>query len=344
MDEDDEFSVPIGVTKATTKVSSIEDLSVLLATIRFWCLLEIPRTTLKFALSAKSANKTKVYSTLMQYARDLPCLATLANAVVASTEPQMDIAMGEGFTQLVQYLHNKGHALTERGTRLAAWQRHVEGLQYALQHGCDGGITCTAAVTSKNKASICVMWAWQITSRMFQNQPCRWILRLLENIHFAMPAAVVGDIAFLENARMQGFHFTSRNATLAATNGQLQCLKYLHEQDCQWGYHLVNSATVGKQFACVEYALQHGCDSSGILPRVLDILVAAGELPCLLLLSQSAHSQFTNRVEPCLLAAKHGHLDCLTFLHEHHYAWSAAVTNAAAQAGYYDCLWYAIDV
>jgi hypothetical protein len=47
--------------------------------------------------------------------------------------------------------------------------------------------------------------------------------------------------------------------TLAAANGHLQCLKYLHENEFAWDANVCNSAYKNGHMECFEFARSKGC-------------------------------------------------------------------------------------
>ena len=69
---------------------------------------------------------------------------------------------------------------------------------------------------------------------------------------------------------------------LAAKNGQIECLKYAHENGCRWNKQTCSYAAEYGHLGCLKYAHEHGCP----------------------------WDEWT-----CRLAAMNGHLECI------HYAW-----------------------
>lgn len=151
-EDEEDFSIPIGVTKLTPEVNSLQELEHFLATIRFWGLRDHPAKLIEIAFTN---DRARVVSTCKQYSKELPRVAVILEALVAPVKDQMNIAMGGGYLDLVKYLQGIGQQLTADSVRAAIDNEQVECLQHALQENRQlTSAACTAAVAT-NSAACC---------------------------------------------------------------------------------------------------------------------------------------------------------------------------------------------
>lgn len=125
--------------------------------------------------------------------------------------------------------------------------------------------------------------------------------------------------------------------------GRLECLKYIHtisEQDLtvESGVAAIRKNHVD----CLEYIAEN-------LPSEEDacwwapLAAELGHIECLRCIAEIPEVHF-NGVNTCISAARHGHLNCLIFAHEHEpERWSKSTCTAAATNGHMECLKYAHD-
>ena len=122
---------------------------------------------------------------------------------------------------------------------------------------------------------------------------------------------------------------------VAAKNGHIKCLRYLHENGAPWDSMTCSSAASRGHLECLEYAHKHGCpwDSDTCYVAAL-----GGHLECL----KYAHEQgcHWNLLTPAF-AANNGHLECLKYAHEHGCPWDLETCSNAAAGGHIECLEYA---
>ena len=94
---------------------------------------------------------------------------------------------------------------------------------------------------------------------------------------------------------------------IAATNGHLECLKYLHENGCLWDGRATYDAAENGHLECLKYLHENGC----------------------------TWNEWATRS-----AAKNGQLECLKYLHENGCLWDGRATRIAATNGHLKCLKY----
>ena len=51
-----------------------------------------------------------------------------------------------------------------------------------------------------------------------------------------------------------------RLCTVASKGGHLDCLKYVHEQGCEWDADTCEAAARGGHLECLKYAHEQGCE------------------------------------------------------------------------------------
>jgi len=74
-------------------------------------------------------------------------------------------------------------------------------------------------------------------------------------------AAVRGDVECLKYAHENGCPWNELTSWGAAKNGHIECLKYAHENGCPWDERTCWEAAEFGQFECLKYALKEGCPS-----------------------------------------------------------------------------------
>ena len=104
--------------------------------------------------------------------------------------------------------------------------------------------------------------------------------------------------------------FTASDCEEAASNGQLECLKYLHEHGCPWDEETCWYAAKNGHLECLKYAHEQGCPWN---------------------------------VWTCWYAAKYGHLECLKYAHEHGCPWDAKTYFCAMSNGNMEVILFLIE-
>jgi len=120
----------------------------------------------------------------------------------------------------------------------------------------------------------------------------------------------------------------------AAENGHLECLKYLHENRCQWDERACTYAAANGHLECLKYLHENRCQWD---ERACTYAAENGHLDCLKYLHEN-ECPWDERA--CTYAAENGHLDCLKYLHENRCPWDKWACSYAAEKGHLDCLKY----
>lgn len=180
----------------------------------------------------------------------------------------------------------------------------MDVLQYLLGTGC--GLPTDAAHMAVKSGNIeCLMWMHTdvVMSELVRKSP-----GFLPQI-----AASEGQLAVLKYLHEQGFAWNSWTCAAAAEKGHLDCLKFAHENGCDWNSRTLQSAAVHGHLAYLAYAYEHGCRDWANTTRYFTCLVAAN-----------------------------GHLQCLKYAHEHGCEWHDDVVNYALRHRQWACMIYAM--
>lgn len=149
-------------------------------------------------------------------------------------------------------------------------------------------------------------------------------------------AAANGHLDVLEYARAGGCSWTEWTCRAAAAAGNLRTLQWAREHGCPWDHDTMRAAAAQGRLDCLAYTLETAC------PPAMGTAIAAaesGRLVCLDLLCRQRWYCPDERV--CEVAAKGGHLDCMTYLRTHGHSWRHDTVTTAAAGGHLDVLRYA---
>ena len=120
---------------------------------------------------------------------------------------------------------------------------------------------------------------------------------------------------------------------IAALNGKLECLSYLHKNGCSWDAMTSEYAAESGNFDCLKYIMESNCKKSY---RITQIIIGQDNLEVLKYL----HSINITFTEIDMHAAASKSLDCLKYLRENGCDWDEEVSSTAARSGNLDCLKY----
>ena len=122
------------------------------------------------------------------------------------------------------------------------------------------------------------------------------------------PTAIIDEKDFILRYRLMNEE--NQEYLDAAKNGNLNCLKYAHENGCPWNKDTCHYASQNGHLNCLKYAHENSCSWNE---------------------------------KTCRRAAYNGHLDCLKYAHENGCKWNKNTREYAAKNGHLDCLKYARD-
>jgi len=68
-----------------------------------------------------------------------------------------------------------------------------------------------------------------------------------------------GDVDLLRYAHENGCKWNEHTCASASLHGQLECLKYAHEHGCRWNKQTCYCASINGHLKCLRYAHENGC-------------------------------------------------------------------------------------
>jgi len=168
-------------------------------------------------------------------------------------------------------------------------------------------------------------------------------------------AAGRGHIEWLTRARRLGFLCPYQACALAAAiAGHVDIVRYMGTYGWRGDIHILDALLlagaldVGDLFLLLR-------EGWAVAPRALSCSIVGGRMDVFHALyahlfyvpagkgdrRPGMHQIDLGDTDMCALAARHGHLDCLAFLHGRGHAWDAGVCRHAARHGHLDCLMFA---
>ena len=86
------------------------------------------------------------------------------------------------------------------------------------------------------------------------------IFRDCEECKETYQAALKGHLDCLKYLHENECHWDDYTCSSAAWNGHLECLKYAHENGCKWDEVTVTNAIINGHLECLKYAYKNGCE------------------------------------------------------------------------------------
>ena len=150
-------------------------------------------------------------------------------------------------------------------------------------------------------------------------------------------AARHGDLDCLKYAHENGYILDTFTCKFAAMNGHLECLKYAHENGFPWNKQTCEYAAMHGHLECLKYAHENGCPWDRM---TCNNAAYMGRIECLKYAHENGcpWNEFT-----CLYAAMQGRLECLKYAHENGCPWDKWTYINASYYRKSDCLQYAIE-
>ena len=153
----------------------------------------------------------------------------------------------------------------------------------------------------------------------------------------ANEAATNGHLDCLKYLHDNNGCWGNTTCAFAAANGHLDCLKYLHENSAPWDTDTARHAGANNNIECLKYLHENGCpwDES-----VVTATIYSGAAKCLNYVIDQRAPLSTHA---CSMAARMGHLDILQRLRDLGCPWDHHTCAKASRAGHLDCLIWAHD-
>jgi hypothetical protein len=204
-----------------SKLRVFSDICLLLATLRYWEVVEIPMELLVYLLEAPMT--PEAINLLAEEHREGDEFAFLKDLPYLRgekvTERLMEYAVSRGYFSLLVALHlhygarNQLHLSSSVVSNVAAKAGRLECLQYLCEQGYTLEGCCSAAAEG-------------------------------------------GHLNCLQYAREHGCLLASNTCDIAAKYGRFSCLQYAHELGCELGYLTCNFAAQGGCLNCLQYRAQ----------------------------------------------------------------------------------------
>lgn len=174
---------------------------------------------------------------------NLDCLRYLHENGCPRDPDALTTAAGHGQLDCLKYLHEQGHPLNAAAIRNATRCKQFDCLQYLHGNGCpiDGEIYLAAV----------------------QTDDMQYVRYVYDEIEHDTNHSWPGD---------------ERACEMAARNGNVECLEYLHRQGCPWDESTTIAAAGKGHLWCLIYACREGCPCSA---NVCSAAVAGVQLDCL---------------------------------------------------------------
>ena len=80
-----------------------------------------------------------------------------------------------------------------------------------------------------------------------------------EDTYTCSEAASNGHLDCLKYLHENGYPLAEDTCSLAALGGYLNCLKYAHENGCPWDKTTISGARENNHLDCLDYAIKNGC-------------------------------------------------------------------------------------
>ena len=323
-DDTEKMSIPSDALKHTLKVTSIEDLVHLLKSLRFWAVEEPVIEVFEYVLAHTSND---IYNVITEFEVNFPYLYFLRSVKLRVEDHSngwtvMDIALREGFFDVVKMLHRRGDTFSAKSVDHAVWGGNVDCLKFVIH---EGGMkaTDTAFLTAYTHGRLsCLQYLHDHRTGPLDPYAC-------------IGAANTNQLESLKFLFAQGYPLNSGNYDTAAEKGYLGCVQFLHEKGAPWGVHVSASAACGGQLEVLHYLHAHNCPWDD---RAMRLAVHGGYLSCVKFLHEKGCPWDTSI---CDAAASRGQLQCLAYLHQQGCPWDEHTCNEAVRYNHLDCLLYA---
>lgn len=170
----------------------------------------------------------------------------------------------------------------------------------------------------------------------------RILLEDVDNRYKYLPGAIEE-----ENLEYLGYLFSidtrlMENSDLcryAGVMSKINSLRFLHEKGCPWTEVVCRAATRAGSLECLIYAHENGCPWD--ITSICIVACQTGELECLTYIYEQTRAEEYTLVKQCLTdAVKHGHLNCVKFLHKHSAPYNISLCTTAVRYGRFECLQY----
>ena len=182
-----------------------------------------------------------------------------------------NVAAKKGDLDWLKYAHEKGCYMND-ASYYAKINGHLDCLNYVYKHNDDCRRhllnDCPSCLKLSNERerdeytikfdeyAIDAVESGKIDCLIFLNAFCGY--QPTDKKITAM-AAANGDLDCLKYLHKNFCAWDEGTTQMAAANGHLDCLEYLHENDCPWDEGTTQVAAENNHFDCLGYAVEYGC-------------------------------------------------------------------------------------
>lgn len=111
-----------------------------------------------------------------------------------------------------------------------------------------------ATVTSADRVELAAMYSVQCLKYLYKRSYRRWVSK-----HVTAQAMRTGNLRCLKFAHENNCNWHIDTMKNAARYGYLKCMKYARKHDCPWGQDVATMAATFGNYDCLCYAVKHGC-------------------------------------------------------------------------------------
>jgi len=319
LEDQDTFEVPEDSFKPDLVIDSERDLSLLLRTVQFWGLPEIPIEMASYVLRTGDVadyeylleafpDLTPYFNKILQVKRVRFC-----DGITAAIKLELGVRM-------VRLLHQLDYVLCGECCEAAATAGDLEILMYLHTEGCPWDERTTTAAATHSHLS-CLEYAPDFNRA-----------RVPDIMKIAAQKGSTASMKCLQNCLIP---LTDDALTPCLRGGKLDNLRYLVESGCNIPDDVCMYATILSNRECLAFLHQRGFS----LTPLCSLFASNGRLTMLQYLHQ--HGCLWN-ARCCAMAAEGDHLDCLQYLHENGCPWDESTIAAAMARRSWKCLWYAL--
>ena len=319
LEDQDVFEVPEDSFKPDLVIDSHRDLLLLLRTVMYWGLSEVPVEVSSYLLRTGDVSD---HAHLLDEFPDLtPYLKKILHAKSKNFNDGITDAIQQGLgVCVVRLMHRLDYVLSGECCEAAATVGDLESLMFLHTEGCPWDERTTTAAVLNNHCD-CLQYALDFD--------CPRVPHLMQ---IAAEKGTTDTIRCLQNCNVP----LTDDAFLPCLRGRkLDNLHYFVESGCTVPEDVCVLATMMSNRVCLEFLHQRGFS----LTLLCTINASKGRLLMLLYLRESGCPW---NASCCAKAAEGNHLDCLKYLHANGCPWGESTITAAIATGSWECLWYAL--
>lgn len=280
---------------------------------------------------------------------DLPMLQYLRSKYGEWSDRVCSYAVQSKSLPCLQYVHANGARWNGRTFEIAVEGGSMDMVRYLYEHQCPpSDYLCAKAAAGgqlecliylKENGYVLSSYACQTAAQNGRLDCLKYALSQGCSVEqYAMQAAAAnGHLHILQYcAELQ---LLERNASLcqtAASNNQMEVLKFLHELGCPLSADHVETTARHGNVKCMEYLFDQNCPG---FKHAAMVAAQYNQLEILKLL----HARGCRWDERDLrAAARHGHLQCLQYLMQQGGPWGKNVCLSAIYGDHFDCFKYVV--